>query len=319
MRLLKAALACAVVLSLSAPATAAPSPLPAPERYAAEKCADISFHPVGPARIQAGTAYETIAILARFADGRREQVTFAYPWVYANFEANDPWSSSNLRNRDFVTFVQQPPEGFDLTTLPPLVVYVLAHTDARGATNVPHCGRPDRPLTESEVNRMLWRPVDASADAAQIAITNTFLSYGTERLPGIIGMPVGATYSYTNECISFVNRAPRTATRIRFVFSYLAPDGSVLDSDPFDRVGRFATNVLIEGLREGINPTSGPATRMTQNCKKPSLGAMYGSAFELLRSDGRLAVVAGIRVSVDAVDYDDGTTWRASPAGSSGS
>ena len=317
-RALTATIACAVALGSTVAAVSAQTrtPLvPVPQQYAAEKCADVEYYQAGLTRIEAGTAYEAIRAVLTFADGHREQALFPYPWVYANAYATDPWTAAPPpKGAVYVRVaVQRPPAGFDLSTLPPQIALVLAHTDERGFVDLPGCSGAAPPMTESDLNRILWRSADRNTAAAQIEITRKYFYYGTEYLPRSSLSGYAGPYTYDGECVSFVNRAPRTATRVRFVFTYLGTTGTVLGSDPLERRGSFAPNVLIEGLREGLNPNAIPMARMMQNCVRPPNGDMRGSVFELRTADRQRQVVSGIRVSVEAVDYDDGTTWRAEP------
>ncbi len=76
-----------------------------------------------------------------FPDGHTESARFPYPWVYPNAEQTDPWSNTNLKDPDFVTTLRFPPPGTDPSTFPPLIQYILKHTDTGGYTNLQPCPR----------------------------------------------------------------------------------------------------------------------------------------------------------------------------------
>jgi hypothetical protein len=102
-------------------------------------CGYVEFRPTAAPRYQNGTAYEPIQATVHFPDGHAESARFPYPWVYPNGEQNDPWSDTNLKKGDFPIALQTPPPGTDIGSLPPLLQYILRHSDASGLTDLPEC------------------------------------------------------------------------------------------------------------------------------------------------------------------------------------
>jgi hypothetical protein len=103
-------------------------------------CGVVDFVPVLAPRYSNGTASETVVAKVRFPDGHQEAATFPYPWIYPDGEQNDPWSNTNLKNPNYgdVT-LRFPPPGSDPSTYPPLIQYILSHTDSQGFTNLHPC------------------------------------------------------------------------------------------------------------------------------------------------------------------------------------
>jgi hypothetical protein len=102
-------------------------------------CGFVEFRPHGPPRYSNGTATETIRATVSFPDGHTETAEFPYKWVYPNGEQSDPWSDTNLRKGDFPVNLQTPPPGSDVGSYPPLVQYILKHSDQSGFTDLPNC------------------------------------------------------------------------------------------------------------------------------------------------------------------------------------
>ena len=119
--------------------TAATTPSPRPAATPAKPCGFVEFLPVGRPRYESGTVSETIRATVTYPDTHRDSAVFPYPWVYPNGEQTDPWSATNLARGDFAVTLQRPPPGTDLSKLPPLIAYVLEHSDARGYTDLEPC------------------------------------------------------------------------------------------------------------------------------------------------------------------------------------
>jgi hypothetical protein len=111
-------------------------------------CGFVLFTPRDAPRYNNGTASETVIATVTYPDGHTEQERFPYPWVYPNGEANDPWSSTNLRKADEVARsgrpdpgvpAQLPPPGSDTSGYPSVIQYILAHTDSGGFTILHPC------------------------------------------------------------------------------------------------------------------------------------------------------------------------------------
>jgi hypothetical protein len=102
-------------------------------------CGFVDFLPSEPPRYSNGTASETIRAKVTFPDGHAETVYFPYKWLYPNGEQTDPWSDTNLRKGDFPITLQTPPPGSNVGSFPPLVQYILKHSDPGGYTDLPVC------------------------------------------------------------------------------------------------------------------------------------------------------------------------------------
>ena len=102
-------------------------------------CGVVDFKPYAAPRYNNGTASEPVEATVTFPDGHRETARFPYPWLYPNGEQTDPWSDTNLKNPNFITTLRFPPAGSDPATYPPLIQYILKHTDSGGYTNLQPC------------------------------------------------------------------------------------------------------------------------------------------------------------------------------------
>jgi hypothetical protein len=287
---------------LAAGATSA-APTPRPSTSPGAPCGYVDFIPVTRALYQNGTAYERIKAIVSFPDEHKETAEFPYPWVYENGEQTDPWSYTNLRRRDFTVTLQQPPAGADVKAFPPLIQYVLAHTDAKGYTDLPSCPRraPDAtPLSQSTY------PPSAFEESARIAAivaakSRTRLTF-TDDTPR--GAPVGivtatldaAEYEQADlllTCVTFVNRAAQTATAVRFTFTYADGTGRSGAALPLDRFGAFAPGQTVEGIHRAPMASSKPDVEASKNCRL---------------SAGNTNITPG-RVAVTAVQFANHTTW----------
>ncbi len=104
-------------------------------------CGFVDFKPYAAPRYSGGTAYEPVQAVVTFPDGHQESARFPYPWIYPNGEQNDPWSDTNLKKGDFDITLQTPPPGADTSSFPPLVQYILKHSNPQGYTLLPKCPR----------------------------------------------------------------------------------------------------------------------------------------------------------------------------------
>jgi hypothetical protein len=102
-------------------------------------CGFVDFRPHGAPRYSNGTATEVIRATVSFPDGHTETAEFPYPWVYPNGEQTDPWSDTNLKKGDFEIALQLPPPGSNAGSFPPLIQYILKHTNGAGTTDLPPC------------------------------------------------------------------------------------------------------------------------------------------------------------------------------------
>jgi hypothetical protein len=102
-------------------------------------CGEVVFNVRGTPEYRDGSASERVTATVSFPDGHTETDTFPYAWTYANGERDDPWSSTNLANKDFDIPLVFPPPGTDTSTFPPLIRYILDHTRSNGTTVLEPC------------------------------------------------------------------------------------------------------------------------------------------------------------------------------------
>jgi hypothetical protein len=104
-------------------------------------CGAVSFYSHDAPRVDHGTMYERVTASVSFPDGHHESAVFPYEWVYPNGEQTDPWSGTNLRlhPNDFPIPAQTPAPGTDLSDYPPLIQYILTHTNPNGNTRLAPC------------------------------------------------------------------------------------------------------------------------------------------------------------------------------------
>jgi hypothetical protein len=84
--------------------------------------------------------YVDVRMRVHFADGTSQSLVLDYPWYYASESAN-PWSDENLRDPNFPTRFQPPPQS-KLGNEPELVRYVIDHSTAEGLTLLRDCPGP---------------------------------------------------------------------------------------------------------------------------------------------------------------------------------
>jgi hypothetical protein len=84
-----------------------------------------------------GGFFVDILMIVHYADGHSEDLQLDYPFYYPSETAN-PWSDRNKDNPDFITLFQFPPDN-KRALEPPLVQYVMQHTDAEGYTTLNDC------------------------------------------------------------------------------------------------------------------------------------------------------------------------------------
>jgi hypothetical protein len=89
----------------------------------------------------AGTmTYEHVQATVTFPDGHKQSDEFPYRWAYAD-PADDPWSPRNMTNPNFITRVQLPPPGTNVSRFPETIRYILDHTRSDGTTVLQECPR----------------------------------------------------------------------------------------------------------------------------------------------------------------------------------
>jgi hypothetical protein len=105
-----------------------------------EPCGYVDFAATGnPTTDQStGRVWEYIQMTVHFPDGSYQSVDLDYPWYYPNATA-DPWSEYNEKNDPNAPATFQFPPADKVSTEPPLVSYVIQHTDAEGYTKLREC------------------------------------------------------------------------------------------------------------------------------------------------------------------------------------
>jgi hypothetical protein len=239
----------------------------------------VFFRPNAPPAIRPdGSRSERIVAIVRFADGHSESATFPYQWIYPGGEQNDPWSATNLHRGDFDVPVVLPPAGADRTTFPPLIRYILDHTNPKGFTTLSHCDGRDGPrlrVLSSFTTGSVGVPfaiVDASPPDAPVVI----LKASADGIGGPPGDPANRV------CVDFRNSSSRPLTGVRFTFAAVTGSGRV------DHVDEALTTQTI--------PANDSEARYV--CTP-----VHWSS-----------TISAIRAAVAWVRFDDGTTWAAPPA-----
>jgi hypothetical protein len=253
--------------------TAASPPALASDAFAgmSTPCGALDFRPIRAPRHVGSTIEETIAVPLTFADGHSEIAIFPYVWVYRDGERTDPWSNTNLRQRDFAVALQLPPRGTDTSAFPALIRFVLDHTDRNGYARMPNCPRSGPP----------WRWPDAAG--------MTFIDDSPADSPVEILDP----RLYEIGCIGFRNRTAQSLTIVHFTLTNVDAAGQAQPAERIDRFGSFAPGVLIEGMPRGMS-WGRSSNNMLRNCR---WNYPWTSAFR------------AIRIGVTGATFADGSTW----------
>lgn len=101
-----------------------------------------------------------------------------------------------------------------------------------------------------------------------------------------------------SECVFFTNTTKHAATHIAFAFDTMNGNGTVTQTDAFDRWGTIAPGVRNEGMETARQLFSGSAHGRLKNCRD-----------RYVRREP-----VKIRVRIVSVDYDDGSSWHAPAA-----
>lgn len=101
-----------------------------------EPCGYVDFSPNDKPTIDqnTGRVWEYVAIIVHFPDGSAQSVNLDYPFYYPSQSA-DPFEPGNAN----VPATFQFPPSDKAPTEPPLVEYVIQHTDAAGFTKLRDC------------------------------------------------------------------------------------------------------------------------------------------------------------------------------------
>jgi hypothetical protein len=104
------------------------------------------------------------------------------------------------------------------------------------------------------------------------------------------------------ECLSFVNVAPKIATRVQFDFIYFDAQKHFIGSDSLVRTGQFEGNVEDKAPFERVSAPHGIGEHF-------DLGDYKNCLAYQLKHEG----IAYNVVTVKRVEYADGTYWEAPP------
>jgi hypothetical protein len=269
MRLRAAAAALALLPCLLAASPDVPAPSPAPG--VTTPCGAVDFNRAGPPRTEGKSVLETIAARFTFADHHYESAVFPYPWVYGDAELTDPWSITNQRRGDFHFAMRMPPRGTDTSAYPPLIRYLLAHTNAAGYGHLPNCPAYGPPTTWPDAQGMDF--VDDSAADSPVELLDP--------------------RNYALGCVSFRNRTQRTLAIVHFTLTNVDADGRAQKPERIDRFGSFAPGVPIEGIPRGMD-WGRTSNNMLRNCR---WNYPWTPAFRT------------VRIDVTGAQFADGSTW----------
>jgi hypothetical protein len=256
----------------------------------AEPCGYVEFRPTNASTVVDGTWYENIQATVHFADGHSETAKIPYRWVYPDGERTDPWSATNLGSPGFVTRFQFPPPEFDRSTLPPLIAYIVRHSNSDGYSDLPNCPTTTRSAAASARIRYQWNTqilTDArAAPGAHLFVAAFLRTSGDEE---------DLRKFQIDECVLFANHDERVVKRIVFVFQHRVDGGTELPRVTLEAVGSFAKHMVVA---PGRDPQAYPYCR-----------ALMGQSIP----PNPLAITS-VYARVSEVDYEDGTSWHATPA-----
>ena len=103
-------------------------------------CGAVDLIPFQNPDRRGATLSEYVRATVTFPDRHTQTEDFPYRFVYTD-PADDPWSAQNMRNDNFITRVQLPPPGQNVSRLPELIRYIIDHTRQNGTTVLQECPR----------------------------------------------------------------------------------------------------------------------------------------------------------------------------------
>jgi hypothetical protein len=175
------------------------------------------------------------------------------------------------------------------------------------------------------------RPVPTADGIAQnepdsgIELTRVFAYTGVWPSPG--GFVDPRLYTAVGECVNFVNRGPKPATRVHVIFALLAASGGQTADEPLDIPGPFPTGAEQKKTgQRAYAPSFQDDCRQINRNVEIADGALRDQHPSFFQSAGswfigkRPTMIAGtltLVARVDRVTYADGTTWTASPPAAS--
>lgn len=104
-----------------------------------EPCGFVEFSDPHGSRYDPNTHgfWVDISLSVHYPDGHTDSVLLDYPFYYPN-EAANPWSTQNIKDPTFPTRFQPPPPD-KRDSEPPIVQYVMQHSDKGGFTLLKDC------------------------------------------------------------------------------------------------------------------------------------------------------------------------------------
>lgn len=112
-----------------------PAPTPV---GSAEPCGFVEFTSRNAVFQKDGSISRTVRMIVYLGPDRtRSNVDLDYPFTYPNAAA-DPWSAQNLRDPYFPMFFQPPPTE-KRAGEPPIVQFVMTHSNLKGLTTLRNC------------------------------------------------------------------------------------------------------------------------------------------------------------------------------------
>ena len=149
------------------------------------------------------------------------------------------------------------------------------------------------------------------ASVAQVDYTDGTSWYAASTVPGAsLAQPdadVHITKSFswepadaTQECVSFTNAGTRTVRHVRFMFSHIADDGTDIVDDPWDVRNTYPPGTSHANSCRGWNGSLRPRSDARPDAAVPLELLVFGKPARLV-------------TWMSAIDYADGTSWRAGP------
>jgi len=114
-----------------------PAAAPLPRGH--EPCGYVDFNVVGEPWQDGDATNERVTATVHLNGSTERTSTFPYYWKYDNGERDDPWSQTNVENRDFAVRLHFPPPNTDTSSYPHLIKYILNHTRPDGTTMLNPC------------------------------------------------------------------------------------------------------------------------------------------------------------------------------------
>jgi hypothetical protein len=103
-----------------------------------EPCVTVGFHAAAGGKATNGHT-QRVEVVAYLQDGRSLVAVFPYDWTYEDPARDNPFYGANVFRYRTPFAVQLPKERLEKQSLPPIIAYVLEHTDAGGHLHTKSC------------------------------------------------------------------------------------------------------------------------------------------------------------------------------------